>query len=88
MKGYVATRWAAYEHAVYGGELNGGTDLQRARIELRRAFFTGAQAMLKLIGEMADEAVGGTPEGSHLATLAAISDELEEFGEQIKRGEA
>ena len=83
MKGYVETHWCRYYALVHAG-----TGVQQAETaDMRRAFYAGAQSMLRIVCDMAAEEEGEVTD-TQLARLSAISDELALFATKIMRGEA
>jgi len=73
--------WRSYaEHVIPAN----APDAQR--VECRRAFYAGAQALYGGLIKMLDP--GDEPTDADLARMEAIHDELEQFCEDVARGRA
>lgn len=80
MKNTIAEQWAAFEAAVVP---KSAPPVQRQ--EMRRAFYAGAEAMLRMQWDIGDEAVS---ENAGVAMMEGWHDECRRFAQQVANGAA
>jgi replicative DNA helicase len=77
--GLMAEQWAEFERKVLPDNVS-----QVQRREMRRAFYSGAQAILfRVIEALAPES---EPTDADLAVMAGVHQELQDFAAAVKRG--